>query len=121
MLTEEMKERLRLLLNSSQIAERTCELVESELNRLVEKGLVDQEHDQVGSFTNHLAIAAERINQQQPLESTTSEIEDVIDGNPVLYRESESVLDRCLYNDEAAGTRAEIGFVTLYLCMFNQH
>ncbi|RSL31519.1 PRD domain-containing protein [Salibacterium salarium] len=120
MLTEEMQERLSLLRDSSQIDKRTYDLVTSELNRLIEYEIIDLEHEQIGSFTNHLAIAAERINKQQPLESTTSEIEDVIHGNPVLYKESESVLEHCLYNEKAAGTRAEIGFVTLYLCMFTQ-
>ncbi|WP_026699541.1 hypothetical protein [Salibacterium aidingense] len=120
MLTEEMKERLTLLLDSGQIENGTYDLVKRELHRLIEHDFIDLEHEQAGSFTNHLAIAAERINQGEALESTTSEIEDVIHANPVLFKKSESVLEHCLWKEGAVSTRAENGFITLYLGMFTQ-
>ncbi|WP_085522096.1 PRD domain-containing protein [Tuberibacillus sp. Marseille-P3662] len=120
MLSEEMEERLDLLLSSEQITSETYKIVKEQLKTLIEMDQLDVNHETAGSFTNHLAIAVERINQGHPLDGVSEQTEELIEANPQIYRFSQNMLKSCLWNYNAYPTRAEEGYITLYLAMFNQ-
>ncbi|WP_085505748.1 PRD domain-containing protein [Thalassobacillus devorans] len=120
MLSEEMVFRLQLLLDSNQISEKSFAVVKEKLENLLKAHTLDADHPSSGPFTNHLAIAVERVNRQEALKDVSKETEELINQNPDLYEKANQILKDCIWQSGAEITRAETGFITLYLAMFQQ-
>lgn len=112
---QEVEERLELLRTSGQIAELTYERVQEQITQLIKANKINPQNDAIGSMTSHLAVAAERMNRGEPVSEMTTQMEEVIEKNPDLYELAERVIDECLWKEGATKTKAEIGFMTLYL------
>jgi transcriptional regulatory protein LevR len=119
-LTEEIQLRLDLLLESEQISRQTFEVVKEKLAELVQQSYLDTNHESSGPFANHLAIAVERINKNDAMEVVTEQTEELIQEHPNLYGVATDILESCIWNEGAYYTKAEAGFITLYLAMFGR-
>lgn len=116
-LPNEVTERLDLLRDSGQIEEKTYELVKQEIEQLVETKVLNPASESVGQLTSHFAIAVQRMNQGEPIEESSEQINEVIEKHPDLYALSRQVIARCLWKEGAYQTKAEAGFITLYLAL----
>lgn len=114
MLPDGVVERLQLLRDSEQIAEKTYVRVKEEIEKLIETGQINPQNESIGAMTSHLAIAAERMNRGEPVTEMTEQVEEVIRENPSLFKLAEQVIERCLWKEGAHQTKAEAGFMTLY-------
>lgn len=116
-LPDEVNERLDLLRNSGQIAQETYECVREQIIELLKSNRIEAQSENIGSFTNHLAIAIERMNRGEAIEEVSEQIDEVINDYPELYSFAQQLIDRCLWKEGAYQTRAEAGFITLYLAL----
>ncbi|OYD06810.1 PRD domain-containing protein [Paludifilum halophilum] len=121
MLPEEVKKRLDLLLDSRQIQPDIYDKVRKNLNRLIREGSIHPDSDSIGPFTSHLAIAVERIKNGKAITETNKQVEELVTDNPDLYRQSDRLLQRCLGQTEHSATKAEIGFITLYMTLVRKN
>lgn len=120
MLPAEVKERLDLLVNSKQIEPDTRKKVWESLSRLERKGHLDPTSESIGPFTNHLAIAVERISKGEPITDINEQVNEVVRDHPGLNREAEKLLRQCIQDSDAEITSAETGFVALYLALLRR-
>lgn len=118
MLGEEINARMDLLLESKQIKQQTYEMTKGVMEEMVKQERLDPTHESGGQFANHLAIAAERMNKKEPIEEVSEQTQEIIDENPELFEEANEILKKCLITEGAFYTKAEAGFITLYLAMF---
>ncbi len=121
MLPEEVKERLDLLVNSKQIKPDIRKKVWESLCQLERQGYLDPTNESIGPFTNHLAIAAERISKGEPITKINEQVNEVVRDHPELNREAEKILRQCIQDSEAEVPTAETGFVALYLALLRKH
>ena len=120
MLPEEVKERLDLLVNSKQIEPDTHQKVWESLSRLERQGDLDPASESIRLFTNHLAVAAERISKGEPIIEGNEQVREVVRDHPELQREAEKLLRRCIRDSGAEIPSAETGFVTLCLSLLRK-
>lgn len=120
MLPEEVKERLDLLVDSKQIEADTRQRVWETLTQLEQQGDLDPENESIGPFTNHLAIAAERISKGEAITESNNQVDEVLQENPELNHKAEAILSRCVGNSETKIPSAETGYVVLYLALLRK-
>lgn len=116
-LPEEVIERLNLLRDSGQIEEKTYACVEEQIEQLVKTNRINPHSETMGSLTTHFAIAVERMNQGEPITELSEQIKEVVEKNPELYAFAQQIINRCLWKEGAYQTKAEAGFMTLYLAL----
>lgn len=120
MLPEEVKERLDLLVDSKQIAANTRQRVWEALTQLEQQGHLDPENDSIGPFTNHLAIAAERISGGKGITESNNQVDEILRENPELKPKAEAILHQCVGNSVTEIPSAETGYVVLYLALLHK-
>lgn len=122
MLPNEVRERLEILLSSEQIQEKTFQKVKALITDLIRKNQVDVSSEHLGPFSSHLAIAIERIEASQGLEQMNEEVKAVVQKHPDLFHFAEKLVYQCVEHPSKKNiTRAEVGFITLYLLLFREN
>ncbi|WAH36163.1 PRD domain-containing protein [Alicyclobacillus dauci] len=110
---ETLLERLEILVASGQIGDGVRQHVLETAGRFAQDNGVQLTENNAGSFVTHFAMACARIRRGEPVMDIPASVQDVADRHPDLV----GVAKKMFPADLTAVTDAEVGFITMYLCV----
>ncbi len=112
-MNEALNERLEILETSHQITPPIREHVKRFVEWFENTYQIPLGEENAGAFVTHFAVACARLQRGEPVTEIPESIAEIVSRHPEVYQQALGMFEGIADN----ATEAEIGFLTMYLCL----